>query len=105
MKRHYIRAVGDLVQIKETVESEYFIPYQDSMIMLSLNYLTEKQKLNVLRHIITLTDGKILDSVPMQLPSATEEKNTWPNAQNTANGAPKMRHQSFTKSILFNFAT
>ncbi len=74
MKKHYIRAVGDLVQIKETVENEYFIPYQDSMIMLSLNYLTEKQKLNVLRHIITLTDGKILDSVPMQLPSATEEK-------------------------------
>lgn len=74
MKKHYIHAVGELVQIKENVESEYFIPYQDSMVTLSLNYLTEEQKLNVLRHIVALTDGKILESIPMQLPTAANEK-------------------------------
>ena len=73
MKKYHIRKAGELVRVVETVQNEYFLSYQDSMIMLALNYLSESQKLRVLRYMAELTGGKILKNVPMQLPEKADE--------------------------------
>ena len=64
---------GELVRVVEDVRNEYFLSYQDSMIMLALNYMSESQKLRVLRYIVELTGGAILNEVPMKLPEKENE--------------------------------